>query len=54
MIVQLLLMDGYINLDDISRGKISEKVNRETIAAAKYAVVKRLKDLGKVKPGAEV
>ncbi|MDR0509567.1 MAG: aminotransferase class I/II-fold pyridoxal phosphate-dependent enzyme [Rikenellaceae bacterium] len=42
MIVQLLLMEGYITTDDLSRGSVIEKVNRETIAAAKYAVVKFL------------
>jgi aspartate/methionine/tyrosine aminotransferase len=39
MIVQLLLMNGYIAVEDLSRGKITEKANRETIAAAKYAVI---------------
>ncbi len=39
MIVQLLIMEGYINSDDLARGSVIEKVNRETIAAAKYAVV---------------
>ncbi len=42
MIVQLLLMEGYISTDDLSRGSVIEKVNRETIAAAKYAVVRFL------------
>ncbi|MFI3330625.1 MAG: aminotransferase class I/II-fold pyridoxal phosphate-dependent enzyme [Rikenellaceae bacterium] len=39
MIVQLLLMEGYVSTDDLSCGSVIEKVNRETIAAAKYAVV---------------
>ncbi len=39
MIVQLLLLEGYIRTDDLARGSVIEKVNRETIAAAKYAVV---------------
>ena len=39
MIVQLLLMNGYIIPDDLTRGSIVEKVNRETIAAAKYAAL---------------
>ncbi len=39
MIVQLLMLEGYINSDDLARGSVIEKVNRETIAAAKYAVV---------------
>jgi hypothetical protein len=42
MITQLLLMDGYIEFDDLTKGRITEKVNRETIAAAKYAVLKEL------------
>jgi hypothetical protein len=42
MITQLLLMDGYIEFDDLTLGRITEKVNRETIAAAKYAVLKEL------------
>ena len=42
MITQLLLMDGYIEFDDLTKGRITEKVNRETIAAAKYAVIKEL------------
>ncbi len=42
MIVQLLLMEDYISTDDLARGSVIEKVNRETIAAAKYAVVKFL------------
>ncbi len=45
MILQLLLMNGYLNLEDISRGRITEKVNRETLAAAKFAVVKKLNSL---------
>ncbi|MCD8072365.1 MAG: aminotransferase class I/II-fold pyridoxal phosphate-dependent enzyme, partial [Alistipes sp.] len=42
MIVQLLLVEDYISTDDLARGSVIEKVNRETIAAAKYAVVKFL------------
>lgn len=42
MIVQLLLMEGYCTTEDVARGSVIEKVNRETIAAAKYAVVKFL------------
>ncbi|MFI3322916.1 MAG: aminotransferase class I/II-fold pyridoxal phosphate-dependent enzyme [Rikenellaceae bacterium] len=42
MIAQLLLLESYINTDDLARGSVIEKVNRETIAAAKYAVVKFL------------
>ncbi len=46
MIIQLLLMGDYIDMDDLSRGRIPEKVNRETIAAAKYAVMKKLGKIG--------
>ncbi|MCD8185222.1 MAG: hypothetical protein LUD68_01810 [Rikenellaceae bacterium] len=42
MIAQLLVMESYINADDLARGSVIEKVNRETIAAAKYAVVEYL------------
>lgn len=42
MIVQLLMLEGYVNSDDLARGSVIEKVNRETIAAAKYAVVQFL------------
>lgn len=42
MIVQLLLMENYMSTDDIASGSVIEKVNRETIAAAKYAVVQQL------------
>ena len=43
MIVQLLLMNGYILVEDLSRGKLTEKANRETIAAAKYAAIRKYK-----------
>ena len=42
MIVQLLILEGYIGSDDVAQGSVIEKVNRETIAAAKYAVVQFL------------
>jgi hypothetical protein len=42
MIIQLLLMNGYIISEDLTRGSIIEKVNRETIAAAKYAALEIL------------
>ncbi|MBI9064676.1 MAG: aminotransferase class I/II-fold pyridoxal phosphate-dependent enzyme [Marinilabiliaceae bacterium] len=42
MITQLLLMGEYIEFEDLLKGRITEKVNRETIAAAKYAVLKEL------------
>lgn len=47
MIVQLLLMEGYITTADVARGSVIQKVNRETIAAAKYAVVQYLNTLRK-------
>ncbi len=43
MILQLLVMNGYLTIEDITRGRITEKVNRETIAAAKFVAVKKLK-----------
>jgi hypothetical protein len=39
LVIQLLLMNGYILPEDLTRGSIVEKVNRETIAAAKYAAM---------------
>lgn len=45
MIVQLLMLEGYIKSEDLARGSVIEKVNRETIAAAKYAVVQYLNKL---------
>ena len=35
-------MEGYVTTEDVARGSVIEKVKRETIAAAKYAVVKFL------------
>ena len=51
MIIQLLLKGDYIDMDDLSRGRIPEKVNRETIAAAKYAIMKKL---GKLKNKSDI
>jgi hypothetical protein len=45
MVLQLLLMNGYIDIEDINRARITEKANRETIAAAKYACVKKLEEV---------
>jgi hypothetical protein len=42
IVLQLLLINGYLNTNDLTRGRITEKVNRETLAAAKYAAVKKL------------
>jgi hypothetical protein len=44
LIVQLLLLNGYIAVEDLSRGKLTEKANRETIAAAKFAAVRKYKE----------
>jgi hypothetical protein len=44
MIVQLLLISGYILVEDLNRGQITEKVNREVIAAAKSAVIRYYKE----------
>jgi hypothetical protein len=49
MILQLLIINGYLTIEDITRGRITEKVNRETIAAAKYAAIKKLKEVRKTK-----
>ncbi|TAJ15766.1 aminotransferase class I/II-fold pyridoxal phosphate-dependent enzyme [Marinilabiliaceae bacterium JC017] len=55
MITQLLLMGEYIEFEDLLKGRITEKVNRETIAAAKYAVLKELerRQAVKTKPAPE-
>ena len=42
MITQLLLMNGHLGVKDLAKGRITEKVNRETIAAAKWAVMQKL------------
>jgi len=44
MVLQLLLLNGYLNIEDITVGRITEKVNRETLAAAKFAVVQKLSE----------
>ena len=49
MIVQLLLMSGYIELYDLTRSCITEKVNRETLAAAKFATTKRFDEIVQLK-----
>jgi len=49
MIVQLLLKNGYIGSEDLARGKITEKANRETIAAAKFAVIRKLEEVERTK-----
>ncbi|MFA8449710.1 MAG: aminotransferase class I/II-fold pyridoxal phosphate-dependent enzyme [Bacteroidales bacterium] len=42
MIIQLLLLNEYISIEDLPVGRVAEMVNRETIAAAKYAVMQFL------------
>jgi len=44
-------MNGYIAIEDMIRGKITEKGNRETIAAEKFAAVKKLKEIESKKTG---
>lgn len=51
MVIQLLLMNGYIEVEDLTLSRITEKANRETIAAAKFAVVKKLKEIESEKTG---
>jgi len=36
------LLNGHLSVKDLAKGRITEKVNRETIAAAKWAVMKRI------------
>ena len=43
MVLQLLILNGYLTIEDLTRGRITEKVNRETLAAAKFAAVRKLK-----------
>ena len=40
-----LLAYGYIDVEDLSRGKITEKANRETIAAARHAATRRYREV---------
>lgn len=42
LVLQILVMSGYLTIEDITRGRITEKVNRETLAAAKSAAVRKL------------
>jgi hypothetical protein len=37
LVMQMLLMNGYLNSEDLNRGQITEKVNRETLSAARFA-----------------
>jgi len=43
LIVQLLLLNRYILPDDLTTGMLMEKVDRETLAAAKFAALEMLK-----------
>ena len=43
LVLQLLILNGYLTIEDLTRGRITEKVNRETLAAAKFAAVRKLK-----------
>ena len=45
MVLQLMLLNGFIAIEDLTRGKITEKANRETIAAAKFAAVKKYEEM---------
>jgi hypothetical protein len=47
IVVQLLLAYGYIDVEDLSRGKITEKANRETIASARYAATRKYNEVVK-------
>jgi len=40
LILQLLLISGYILIEDLNRANITRKVNREVLAAAKSAVLR--------------
>lgn len=44
-------MKGHIAIENLTRGKITEKAKRETITAAKFAAVKKLKDIESKKTG---
>ncbi len=47
LITQLLLLKGYLAVKDLAKARITEKINRETIAAAKWAVMRKLEQSGK-------
>jgi len=50
LILQLLLISGYILIEDINRGHITGKVNREVLAAAKSAVLRYYSEIKIEKP----
>lgn len=41
MVLQVLIEHNYLNVNDLSRERITEKVNREVLAVAKYVAVKK-------------
>ena len=49
MVLQLLIISGYILIEDLNRAHITEKVTREVIAAAKSAVLRYYKEQTEVK-----
>ena len=51
IVIQLLLTNGYFAIEDLTRGKITEKANRETITAGKFVAVKKLKEIESKKTG---
>ncbi|MGE5411035.1 MAG: hypothetical protein ACM3MI_08745, partial [Clostridiales bacterium] len=51
MILQLLIVSGYLTIEEITRGRINEKVNRETLAAAKSAAIRKMKEIASSNSG---
>ncbi len=47
IIIQMLLLDHHILSDDLTKGRLMHKVDRETLAAAKQAALEILKEKGK-------
>jgi aspartate/methionine/tyrosine aminotransferase len=47
IIVQMLLLNHHILTDDLTKGRLMHKVDRETLAAAKQAALEILKEKGK-------
>jgi len=41
MVLQVLIEHNYLTINDLSRERITEKVNREVLAVAKYVAVKK-------------
>lgn len=44
LVLQLLILSGCLTMEDITRGRITEKVNRETLAAARAAADRKLEE----------